>query len=190
MKLLKEILITFILALLIFACIRLTVQSFRVEGISMLPGIQDGQYILVNKATYFFREPQQGEVIVFRSPQQAKADLIKRVIALPGDKVEIVDGSVLVNGITLDEPYVSEAPLYSLTQTQVPEDNYFVLGDNRNHSQDSHTGWTVPHDYILGKAWITLWPPKQWGAIKHYPLTMANTPQQSVLYVAWQTHVR
>lgn len=190
MKLFKEILISFVLALLIFACIRLTVQSFKVEGISMMPGIQDGQYLLVNKATYFFRDPKQGEVIVFRSPKQPKTDYIKRVIALPGDEVEIVDGNVIVNGITLNEPYVSEAPLYSLPQTQVPEDNYFVLGDNRNHSQDSHAGWTVPRDHIVGKAWFTLWPPRQWGAIEHYPFTIAQIPQQSLLYVAWQTHVR
>lgn len=155
----------------------------------MLPEVQPGQYILVNKAIYFFRDPQRGEVIVFRSPQQTKTDLIKRIIALPGDKVEIVDGSVLINSTPLDEPYIREAPRYALPATQVPEDSYFVLGDNRNHSQDSHAGWTVPRDHLVGKAWITLWPPQRWGTVKHYSLAIVQIPRQSPLYVAWQTHV-
>lgn len=174
MKVLKEIITTLILAILIFAFLRFTVQSFKVEGESMKPGIHHGQYLLVNKTTYFFRPPQRGEIIVFHSPYNPKADYIKRVIALPGDSVEIRNNKVFVNGTALTEPYIAEPPHYTIPPKEILPDRYFVLGDNRNHSQDSHNGWTVGRDQIIGKAWITLWPPQKWGLIKHYPLSSAQ----------------
>lgn len=191
MRLLKEILITLIVAILIFACIRITVQSFKVEGISMLPGIKQGEYLIANKLVYHLRDPQRGEVIIFRSPKQPNSDLIKRVIGLPGDEIRIIDGTVYVNETALNEPYVNEAPSYNLPRTIVPEDQYFVLGDNRNHSQDSHVGWTVPRDNVLGKAWITVWPPRLWGTIKHYPLiVLTEPPQQAPIYTYGKSHVQ
>ncbi len=184
MKLLKEVLVTLIIAILVFALVRITVQSFKVEGISMLPGIQPGEYLLANKLVYFIRDPQQGEVIVFHSPQPQRPDLIKRVIGLPGDEIRIEDGTVFVNDNALTESYVNESPTYTLPSIQVPEDNYFVLGDNRNHSQDSHIGWTVPRDSVIGQAWVIVWPPRQWGTIKPYPSVAIKLLQQELMCIA------
>lgn len=151
-----------------------------------MPGIQHGQYLLVNKAVYFFRLPQRGEVIVFHPPQHPEAQYIKRVIALPNEMVEVKNGKVFVNGTPITEPYIMESPKYTVPLEKIPPGHYFVLGDNRNHSQDSHQGWTVPSDQIVGKAWITLWPPQKWGLIKHYPFTRAQIMKLPELNVVWQ----
>jgi len=124
---------------------------------------------MVSKATYFFHEPQRGDIIVLRSPQN-NSDLIKRIIALPGDTVEIRDDTVFINGTPLVEPYYLEPPHYIVPPQEIPNGNYFVLGDNRNNSSDSHRGWTVPRKNIVGKAWITYWPPYRWDTIEHYKL--------------------
>ena len=124
---------------------------------------------MVSKATYFFHEPQRGDIIVLRSPQN-NSDLIKRIIALPGDTVEIRDDTVFINGTPLVEPYYLEPPHYIVPPQEIPNGNYFVLGDNRNNSSDSHRGWTVPRKNIVGKAWITYWPPHRWDTIEHYKL--------------------
>ena len=79
-------------------------------------------------------------------------------------------GSVYVNGSPLDEPYIKESPKYTFPQYDIPENNYFVLGDNRNKANDSHAGWTVPHQNIIGKAWFSIWPPDKWGLVAHHPL--------------------
>ena len=79
-------------------------------------------------------------------------------------------GAVYVNGSRLDEPYISEAPAYTFPQCEIPGNNYFLLGDNRNNSSDSHTGWTLPHQNILGKAWLSVWPPASWGLAANYSL--------------------
>lgn len=169
-KYIRDIIITVLAAVAIFFILQTTIGSVKVYGVSMLPGIQHGEYIMVDKAAYFFQNPKRGEVIVFHSPRSLGADLIKRVIALPGDTVEIKDGKVYVNKTPLVEPYINEYPNYKYSQVQVPEDNYFVLGDNRNNSADSHTGWFLPQGNIIGKAWISYWPPPGWMFIKHYPI--------------------
>lgn len=186
MRVLREIIITLILGILIFVFLRLTVQSYKVEGMSMMDGIQHGQYLLVNKAVYFLRLPQRGEVIVFHPPQRPEAQYIKRVIALPNEMVEVKNGKVFVNGTPLIEPYIKESPKYTVLPEKIPPGHYFVLGDNRNHSQDSHQGWTVPSDQIIGKAWISLWPPQKWGLIEHYPFTGAQIIESPELSVVWQ----
>jgi signal peptidase I len=159
MRLLKELLLTLLFALVIFLGLRLTVQSFRVEGSSMMPGIHNGEWLVVNKLEYILHKPERGDVIVFEPPQWPSTDYIKRVIGVPGDKVEVHGGTVYVNGNALDEPYINERPDYVLSSTTVPPNLYFVLGDNRNFSQDSHTGYMVPTANIVGKAWVSLWPP-------------------------------
>jgi signal peptidase I len=92
-------------------------------------------------------------------------DLIKRIIGLPGDNVEVKEGKVYINGVALNEPYTNEAPNYKFGKDTIPEGYYFVLGDNRNQSADSHNGWYLPRQNIVGKACLTYWPPKRWGAI-------------------------
>ena len=167
MKIFRDIIAPILLGLAVFALFHLTLGSFKVYGLSMLPTIEDGEYIMVSKASYFFGQPRRGDIIVFESPQDPRADLdlIKRIIGLPGDTVEVTDGRVIVNGTALTESYTLEPPHYLMLPEEIPAGNYFVLGDNRNNSSDSHRGWTVPRQNIVGKAWITYWPPYQWGRI-------------------------
>jgi signal peptidase I len=182
-----EVAQTLLLAALIFFAVRAMAQNFRVEGSSMEPGLHNGQFLLVNKAIYLkinlktlskylpfihpgdqpvrflFRGPRRGDVIVFRFPQDPSRDFIKRVIGVPGDEVEVRSGSVFVNGIALDEPYVTSRAEYSVPRQVVPKGQYFVLGDNRNNSYDSHIWGMVPEDNIIGQAMFSYWPLSDFG---------------------------
>ena len=182
----RELIETVILALLIFLALQFSVQNFRVEGSSMQPTLQEGQYLLVNKIVYLrfdptdirsffpfidsdrtetiypFRGPNRGEVIVFHFPQNITRDFVKRVIGLPGDKIEIDRGTVFVNGERLDEPYVTRPDRRSLSEPfVVPENSYYVLGDNRRASNDSRDWDEVPAELIIGRAWLNYWPADQ-----------------------------
>ena len=170
MKFVRDLIIPLLAALAISALFQVTVASFKVYGTSMLPTVRPGEYIMVSKAAHFFHPPERGEVIVFHSPQDPNSDLIKRIIAVPGDTIEIKDGTVFVNDTPLAEPYTREPPNYSYPHQKIMAGDYFVLGDNRNNSSDSHKGWTVPGDNIIGKSWITYWPPHEWKILKHYYL--------------------
>jgi signal peptidase I len=167
--LLREVLIVIAVAIAVFIVSRTAVQSFIVVGISMEPSFEEGQRLLINRAVYHFREPARGDVIVFQPPGN-QPDYIKRIIALPGDTVEIKEEAVYVNGSQLYEPYIKDPPSYTLPPTKIPDNNYFVLGDNRNHSNDSHNDWTVERTAIIGKAWLSIWPPGEWGLAPNYPL--------------------
>jgi signal peptidase I len=173
---------TLVLAALIFLAVRAMAQNFRVEGSSMEPGLHDGQYLLVNKAVYFkinfdtvakyipfvdagdnperflFRAPQRGDVVVFQYPKDPSRDFIKRVIAVPGDSIRIDNGVVFVNGVRLREAYIDSRPNYDFTEQVVPPESYFVLGDNRNNSFDSHAWGFVPEENIIGQAVLSYWP--------------------------------
>jgi len=170
MKFVRDILAPLLVALAISALFQVTLASFKVYGSSMLPNIRPGDYIMVSKTAYRFGSPERGEVIVFDSPRNPDSDLVKRIIAIPGDTIEIKDHTVFVNDTPLAEPYILEPPMYFYPRQKVTADNYFVLGDNRNNSTDSHKGWTVPQENIVGKAWITYWPPHQWRSIEDYSL--------------------
>jgi signal peptidase I len=170
MKFFRDIIAPILVGLAVFALFQVTVGTFKVYGTSMLPGIEQGDYILVSKATYFFNEPQRGNVIIFHSPRDSDTDLIKRIIALPGDTVEIKDNKVFVNDTPLVEPYTLEPPHYFMLPKEIPPGHYFVLGDNRNNSSDSHRGWTLPRENIIGKAWITYWPPYRWRLAEHHTI--------------------
>jgi len=171
---LREILVTLILAIAIFFTLQATVQSFIIVGNSMEPGLHQGQRLLINKVAYAFGEPERGDIIVFK-PDNRQVDYIKRIIGLPGESVEIKQGTVYIhkeNGdvLPLDEPYIKEAPRRPFNGDTIPENEYFVLGDNRNSSNDSRNNWTVGREDIIGKAWLSVWPPGEWGLVPNYPL--------------------
>jgi signal peptidase I len=170
-----ELLQTFVLMALLFLGIRGIVQNFRVEGPSMQPTLSSGQYLWVNKAAYLelngqfmLGGPQRGDIAVVRPPNE-NVDLIKRVIGLPGDRVLIKNGEVFINGQPLEEPYIRFSAGYSYPidgqPLIVPQGQYFVLGDNRSNSRDSHLGWFVSADSMIGRAWLTYWPPASWGVM-------------------------
>lgn len=167
MKVLREIGITILIAIVIFALFRVTLQGYTVRYSCMLPNIEDGEWIMVSKASYFSSDPEHGEVIVFKH-DGSQFPYIKRVIAVPGDTVEVRDNKVFINGIPLEEEYIMEPPHYNMPPKTIPDNEYFVLGDNRNNSNDSHNGWTVPRDNIIGKAWLVYWPLNKWGPVKHH----------------------
>jgi signal peptidase I len=167
--LVREILITIALALVIFFSARATLQTYEVYQTSMEPNFFEGQRVVVLKAAYWFGSPQRGDVVIFQSPLSDE-EFIKRVIGLPGDTVEVTHGVVYINGLKLDEPYIKRSFSYSLSKEVVPSDDYFVLGDNRDVSNDSHRGWFMPRANLIGKAWLVTWPPSDWGVVPNFPL--------------------
>jgi signal peptidase I len=161
-----DILETLVFSLLLFVVINLLTARIRVDGMSMEPTLHNGEFIIVNKMAYRLGKPSLGDVIVFHPPRSPEQEYIKRIIGLPGDQVVISAGKVVVNGQKLDEPYIAAPPRYE-GNWSVPEDSLFVLGDNRNNSQDSHSWGTVTLDAVVGKAVFVYWPPTVWGIIEH-----------------------
>jgi signal peptidase I len=162
---LREVVETVVLTVIIFFLIQTVVRNFRVVGTSMEPNLHNGQYLIVDKISYRLGEPQRGDVIVFEPPNRPGEDYVKRVIALPGELVEIRNGQVFINNHSLDEPYVVHRGSYSMSARRVGPAELFVLGDNRNSSSDSHNWGMLAQDKVVGKAWISYWPPSQWGVI-------------------------
>ena len=165
---LREFLAILVLAIAIFFLIQAVVQSSIVVFGSMEPNLHSGQRLLISKVVYKFHEPERGDIIVFPNPNNPDEDYIKRIIGLPGETIEIKGGVVYINGSKLDEPYIKDPPSRPFPEQEIPEDSYFVLGDNRNNSTDSRTGWTVPLESIIGKAWLSTWPPSEWGLAPNY----------------------
>ena len=107
-------------------------------------------------------------MVTLHPPSNLSVDYIKRVIALPGETVEIKDGFVYINGKPLSEPYVLDPPRYTMKQLEVPKGYCFVLGDNRDNSNDSHIWGPLPRDNIIGKVWLSIWPPDDWEVAPNY----------------------
>ena len=169
-KILRDILITLAIALAIFLVLRATVQAYKVIETCMEPNFVEGEWLLASKASYWFGEPERGDVIILEPPFDTEEVYIKRLIGLPGDTIEVKDGAVYIDGTALEEPYIKEVPAYTFPLTELGEDEYFVLGDNRNHANDSHSGWTISREDIIGKAWFSYWPLSEWGGANNYPL--------------------
>lgn len=185
---------TLALAALVFLLVSTSFQNFEVEGTSMTPNIHNGDMIIVNKAAYRavhlpgwvsnipfldrngdgyfepFGEPKRGDVVVFHLPSQTQRNLIKRVIGLPGDTIEIRRGIVYRNGERLNEDYLDPGLVgeRSMPLTVVPENEFFVMGDERSRSFDSRDWGTLPRKHIIGKAWFSYWPSDQFGRVKQY----------------------
>lgn len=164
----RELVETVLLTLVIFFMIRFAVENYRIEGYSMEPNFHDGQFLLVNKIQYLLAPPQRGDVIIFRYPLNPKKNFIKRVIGLPGEKVEIRAGKVFVNGERINEEYPFNFADYDYGPITVGADEYFVLGDNRPESSDSHSWGLLPTKDLIGKAWVSYWPPDEWGVVPHF----------------------
>ena len=134
------------------------VESFVVQGTSMEPTLVNSERLLVNKMLYRFTPPGHGDIVVFRYPRAPDRDYVKRVIALPGETIEIKMGRVYVDGALITEPYVVRMGGASFPAMTVPENHVFVLGDNRANSDDSRSFGPVPYDLIKGRAFIVFWP--------------------------------
>jgi len=143
-------------------------QPVKVEGVSMMPGLEDQERIFVNKFVYRWEPIERGDIIVFRYPRDPSKSYIKRVIGVAGDRVRIVNGQVYVNGEALDEDYVPSdyADGRSYPELVVPRNSYFVLGDHRTMSSDSREFGSVNDRYIYGKAVFGYWPMEKLGRLR------------------------
>lgn len=171
-RFLFDLLETVGLALILFVIINSVSARVRVDGSSMLPTLHDGEFVLVNKLAYHMGTPTRGDIVVFRSTTDANLDLIKRIIGVPGDRVEIGNARVTVNGQAQVEPYINAEPNYG-GQWTVPDGSLFVLGDNRNDSSDSHMWGYLPQQNVIGKALLIYWPPPEWAIINHVQIAAA-----------------
>jgi len=165
-SLFREVVETLLLTVIIFLAVNAATGRFRIEGTSMYPTLRDGQYVIVNKLVYMFSKPQRGDIIVFIPPSDEHRDFIKRVIGLPGEHVTIKSGLVFINGIQLNESYISAPGPYSVDR-QLGPNEYFVLGDNRPNSSDSHSWGPISAQSIIGKAWVSYWPLDRIGILPH-----------------------
>jgi len=143
-------------------------QPVKVEGTSMMPGLADQERIFINKFAYRFAAIERGDVVVFRYPGDPSKNYIKRIVGLPGDRIEILRGEVLLNGRRLQEPYVPARyqDERSMADVVVPDGSYFVLGDHRNRSSDSRDFGVVERQAIFGKAVFAYWPTAMMGKLR------------------------
>ena len=183
-SLLREVAEVVVLAIILYFGISFAVQAVHVEGLSMYATLDDNDYLIANKIDYRLHPPQRGDIIILRPPTDNSKDFIKRVIALPGEKLLIRDGFVYINGRKLDEPYLPEAwttlnnpaPWSVGDGAVIPANDYFVMGDNRNRSQDSRIFGPIGRDRIDGRAWFRIWPLDHFGNIySQEPLLETST---------------
>ncbi|AFZ16092.1 signal peptidase I [Allocoleopsis franciscana] len=162
----------------------LVAESRYVASGSMLPTLEVNDRLVIDKLSYRWSNPERGDIIVFSPTEKLKQQnvrdtLIKRVIGLPGEKVEIKQGRVYINDGLLSEKYIAENLSYQWGPVTVPAKSYLVMGDNRDYSYDSRSWGFVPHDYIIGKAFVRFWSPKRLGKIDPVPLYPTSQPSSS-----------
>ena len=178
----RDIIEALVLAVVVFMLLQTTVRNFKVDGSSMDPTLEHGQYLLVNRLLYLqidmdrlskivpfwqangqssrfaIRAPKRGEIIVFQFPRDPSKDFVKRVVGLPGEVIEMKDGRVVVDGAVLEEPYLTAKDHTNKDQVKLGEGEYYVLGDNRTRSNDSRSWGPVPEANLRGKVWMVYWP--------------------------------
>ena len=193
--LIRELVETGLLALLVFLSVRASFQNFKVDGSSMFPTLEDGQFLIVNKLVYaevdveklsnfvpfvdpgetpqryVFHGPQRGDIVVLKDPRVPDQDLIKRVVGLPGESIEIKEGRVYINDFLLEEPYIKSEWHDNKGKVLIPQGEYFVMGDNRDNSKDSRSSQVgfVPKDLLIGKATLSYWPKSKFGLAPNEP---------------------
>ncbi len=172
-QILTEVIQTIVLALLLFVAINFITARIRVDGQSMEPTFHNGDYVVVNRLAYKIGDIERGDVVVFPYPLDPQRDLIKRVIGLPGDRVSVISGIVYVNDAALMEEYISEPPVDAMSQVTVPDGYVFLMGDNRNDSQDSRSWGPVAINNLIGKAVFRYYPFNALGVVLHYDLVAA-----------------
>ena len=181
-RLAREIIEAVLIALVVLLVLQTAVRNFRVEGSSMAPTLAGGQYLVVDQASFFkldkerlsrvvpfwktseaepefvFDPPARGEIIVFDYPLDPQKDFVKRVVGLPGETVEVRDGTVFVDGEELPEPYLQRKDRSDAPRLILGEKEYYVIGDNRRNSNDSRSWGALPEDNIIGRVWLVYWP--------------------------------
>jgi signal peptidase I len=180
-SLLREVAEVVVLAVILYVGISFAVQAVHVEGLSMYATLDNNDYLIANKIDYRLHAPQRGDIVILRPPTNNSTDFIKRIIGLPGERILIRSGVVYINGHRLDEPYLPEA---WVSDTNWPDnssgrvmgaDEYFVMGDNRNRSQDSRFFGPISRDRIDGKAWFRIWPLGDFDIYKKLPTLESGT---------------
>jgi len=161
-NMLRDLIETMVLVAIAFLVINALIGRFRIEQVSMQPNLHEGEYVIVDKVSYSFRQPARGEIVVLKNPSPSQPDLIKRVIGLPGETIDITGGQVHINGQSLTEPYVKQPMGREQAAFTLQADQYFVMGDNRSNSSDSREFGSRPLEDIVGRAWIIYWPPTDW----------------------------
>jgi signal peptidase I len=158
-SMIRELLETVISAgVIAFIIITFIGQVTVVRGASMEPTLHNNERLIANKISYRFESPKRSEVIIFKPPLEIKRNYIKRIIGIPGDKIEIIKGEIYLNDNKLEENYIEYKSYEDLSAILVPDDSFFVLGDNRSNSSDSRYWGFVPRKNVVGKAWVVFWP--------------------------------
>ncbi len=170
----QEFWVSFIKEVLIIVAVVVVVEIFVIQPFvipsgSMIPTIQIGDRVLALKFAYYQHGPERGDIVVFQAPPKShiNAVLIKRVIGQPGETIQVVKGKgVLINGKLLEEKYINEIPDYDMPALKLADNEYFMMGDNRNNSADSHMWGPLPAKNIIGKAVVRFWPLDRMGPVK------------------------
>jgi signal peptidase I len=171
-SLLREAGQTLLFLVAVYVLLEMTIPRSVVLSISMEPNLIADQRLLISRVSYLLGDPARGEIVVFVPPNQPPDDppLIKRLIGLPGETVSFQDTNVYINGVKLDEPYINEpCETWRCPDEiwQLGDDEYFFMGDNRNHSHDSRAFGPIKHGQIVGRAVLRWWPPTKWGILSY-----------------------
>jgi signal peptidase I len=175
-NMLRDLIETMVLVAVAFLVVNALIGRFRIEQVSMQPNLHEGEYVIVDKVSYAFRQPARGEIVVLKNPSPGQPDLIKRVIGLPGETIEVRGGQTYINSQPLSEPYIAQPMASDFPEMQLQANQYFVMGDNRNNSEDSRRFGSRPIGDIVGRAWIIYWPPADWQILSHPTYAEPTSP--------------